>query len=79
MIAFIDENRHRRSADGLVWGVELICAVCQIAPQIYYAAKNREPSARRGLLQVWLTFYVWGCPTREDGCHAQEVSAGVQR
>lgn len=46
MIAFIDENRHRRSVEGLVWGVEPICAVCQIAPQTYYAAKKREPSAR---------------------------------
>lgn len=46
MIAFIDANRHRRTADGLVWGVEPICAVCGIAPQTYHAAKKRPPSAR---------------------------------
>ena len=46
MIAFIDANRHRRTAEGLVWGVEPICAVCGIAPQTYHAAKNRPPSAR---------------------------------
>jgi len=46
VIAFIDANRHRRTADGLVWGVEPICAVCGIAPQTYYAAKSRPPSAR---------------------------------
>lgn len=46
MIAFIDANRHRRTVDGLVWGVEPICAVCRIAPQTYHAAKKRPPSAR---------------------------------
>jgi putative transposase len=43
---FIDQNRHRRTVDDLVWGVEPICAVCQIAPSTYYAAKTRPPSAR---------------------------------
>lgn len=46
VIAFIDANRHRRTAEGLVWGVEPICAVCGIAPQTYHAAKRRPPSAR---------------------------------
>lgn len=46
MIAFIDANRHRRTVDGLVWGVEPICAVCGIAPQTYHAAKKRPLSAR---------------------------------
>jgi putative transposase len=46
VIAFIDAHRDRRTGDGLVWGVEPICAVVQIAPQTYYAAKKRPPSAR---------------------------------
>ena len=45
MIAFIDANRHRDSG-GLVWGVEPICAVVQIAPSTYYAARSRPASAR---------------------------------
>lgn len=45
-MAFIDANRHRRSADGLVWGVEPICRVLQVAPSTYYAARSRRPSAR---------------------------------
>jgi putative transposase len=45
-VAFIDANRHRRTRDGLVWGVEPICAVVQIAPSTYYAARSRAPSAR---------------------------------
>jgi putative transposase len=46
VIAFIDANRHRRTDDGLVWGVEPIAAVCGIAPSTYYAAKARPPSPR---------------------------------
>jgi len=45
-VAFIDEHRHRRSGDGLVWGVEPICVVLQFAPSTYYAARSRPPSAR---------------------------------
>lgn len=45
MIAFIDKHRHRRT-EGLVWGVEPICAQLPIAPQTYYAAKARPRSAR---------------------------------
>ena len=44
-MAFIDANRHRRSA-GLVWGVEPICKVLQVAPSTFHAAKKRPPSAR---------------------------------
>jgi putative transposase len=44
-VAFIDANRERRSG-GLVWGVEPICGVLQVAPSSYYAAKKRPPSAR---------------------------------
>lgn len=45
-MAFIDAHRHRTSADGLVWGVEPICRVLQVAPSTYYAARSRPPSAR---------------------------------
>lgn len=45
MIAFIDANRHRRSA-GLKWGIAPICDVLQMAPSTYHAAKRRPPSAR---------------------------------
>jgi putative transposase len=45
VIAFIDANRHRRSA-GLRWGIVPICAVLQMAPSTYHAAKRRPPSAR---------------------------------
>ena len=45
-MAFIDANRDRRTVDGLVWGVEPICAVVQFAPSTYYAARDRAPSAR---------------------------------
>ena len=43
-MAFIDANRQRRSA-GLVWGVEPICRVLQVAPSTYYGAKaaRRRP------------------------------------
>jgi putative transposase len=44
-VAFIDAHRSRRSA-GLVWGVEPICKVLQVAPSTVYAAKKRPPSAR---------------------------------
>ena len=60
MIRFIDTHRERRSA-GLVWGIEPICGVLQIAPSTYHAAKRRPPSARRlrdaelrpEILRVW--------------------------
>jgi putative transposase len=44
-VAFIDANRGRRSGE-LVWGVEPICRVLQVAPSTYYAAKRRAPSPR---------------------------------
>lgn len=70
MIAFVEENRDRRT-EGLAWGVEPICAVLPIAPQTYYAARRRAPSARQlrdeglepELLRVWETNYaVYGAP-----------------
>jgi len=45
-VRFIEEHRGRRSADGLLWGVEPICDVLQFAPATYYAARNRPPSPR---------------------------------
>ena len=45
MIAFIDANRQRVSGR-LRWGIEPICAVLQIAPSTYHAAKARPLSAR---------------------------------
>lgn len=58
MIAFIDH--HRKD-----YGVEPICAHLPIAPSTYYAAKNREPSARTfadaqlmpEILRVWRDNY----------------------
>lgn len=60
MIAFIDAHRECRSA-GLVWGIEPICTMLQIAPSTYHAAKQRPPSARAvrdaelkpEILRVW--------------------------
>ena len=46
MIRFVDEHKERRTLDGLRWGVEPICEASQFAPQTYYAARNRPPSAR---------------------------------
>ena len=43
---FIEEHRRRRSADGLLWGVEPICSALQFAPATYYAARIRPPSRR---------------------------------
>ena len=45
MIRFIDAHRHEMSG-ALRWGIEPICAVLQIAPSTYHAAKKRPPSAR---------------------------------
>jgi putative transposase len=44
-VAFIDAHRDRRT-EGLVWGVEPICRVLQVAPSTYHAAKSRPPSKR---------------------------------
>lgn len=45
VVAFIDANRHD-IVEGRPLGVELICALLQVAPSTYYAAKNRAPSVR---------------------------------
>lgn len=70
MIRFIEEHKERRT-EGLRWGVEPICAVLQFAPQTYYAARSRPPSARRlrdealapEILRIWEENYrVYGAP-----------------
>ncbi|WKZ83576.1 MAG: IS3 family transposase [Acidimicrobiia bacterium] len=70
MIGFIDAHKGRRT-EGLVWGVEPICAVLPIASQTYYAARSRPASARRlrdealeaEVLRVWEQNYsVYGAP-----------------
>jgi putative transposase len=45
VVAFIDEHRDLQTA-GLVWRVEPICEVLQVAPSTYCAARSRPPSAR---------------------------------
>jgi putative transposase len=45
VIGFVQAHRGRRSA-GLLWGVEPICTVLQVAPSTFYAARRRAPSAR---------------------------------
>ena len=54
--------------------------------------QNRRPAAFEGRLEstlwdtldpnrrfaFWVTSHVWGAAPRKDGCHAQEVPAGVQ-
>lgn len=47
---FIREHKDHRDGDGLVWGVEPICAVltqhgCQIAPSTYYEHVSRSATA----------------------------------
>jgi putative transposase len=39
VIGYIDENKG-------AYGIEPICRELQVAPQTYYAAKSRPPSAR---------------------------------
>jgi putative transposase len=46
VVAFIDAHQDRET-EGLRWGVEPICAVLQVAPSTYYAAKRRPPSRRK--------------------------------
>ena len=43
---FIDDHRSLRTSDGLLWGVEPICQVLEIAPSTYYASRCRPASGR---------------------------------
>jgi putative transposase len=45
-VRFIDDHRSLRTSDGLLWGVEPICQVLEIAPSTYYAARTRPASQR---------------------------------
>ncbi|WP_255461251.1 IS3 family transposase [Glaciihabitans sp. INWT7] len=45
VVTFIDANKDD-VVEGRPLGVEPICALLQVAPSTYYAAKNRAPSAR---------------------------------
>ena len=42
---FVDANKDD-IVEGRKLGVELICRVLQVAPSTYYAARDRNPSAR---------------------------------
>ena len=54
-------------------------AGCAAPPGVYPSARGSLGEIQlEGLLQGWLTSHVWGCPTGEDACHAQEVPTGVQ-
>lgn len=44
-MAFIDANKDD-IVEGRPLGVEPICALLQVAPSTYYAARDRAPSAR---------------------------------
>lgn len=51
IVDFIREHKDHREGDGLVWGVEPMCAVlsehgCQIAPSTYYEHLHRGPTDR---------------------------------
>ena len=46
MIAFVDRYREQRTGS-LKWGVGPICEVLGFAPQTYYTARSRPPSARQ--------------------------------
>jgi putative transposase len=45
-VRFIDDHRSLRTSDGLLWGVEPICKVLEIAPSTYYASRCRPASDR---------------------------------
>jgi transposase-like protein len=59
------DHRNRRT-EGLVWGVEPICGVVQVAPASYYAAKRRPPSAR-AVRDEELRVHIAGCMASTTG------------
>ncbi len=65
-VEFIDENRDE-------FGVEPICAVLQVAPSTYYAAKKRElsPSARavRDAVLMQVLMVLWVTNRKVYGAH----------
>ncbi len=71
---FIEAHADRRSADGLRWGVEPICAVLaghgvKIAPSTYYAHRTRALSRGRCAMRR--------CCPRSGGCTRPRRSAGA--
>jgi putative transposase len=67
-VRFIAEHAGHRVGDGLVWGVEPICAVltqhgCPIAPSTYYEARKAVPSAR-AVRDEWLSVKIAECYRR---------------
>ena len=69
-MAFIDQHKDRRT-DGLVWGVEPMCAVLQFAPSTYYAVKSR-PSSRRALCDAVLKVEVLRVFEENFYCYGME-------
>jgi putative transposase len=65
-VGFIDANRDE-------FGVEPICAVLQVAPSTYYAAKKRElaPSARalRDAVMMQVLLALWVANRKVYGAH----------
>jgi putative transposase len=64
--------------DGLVWGVEPICTVLQVAASTYYAARSRPPSARavRDAVMGPVLLALWIANYRVYGAHKLWKAAG---
>jgi putative transposase len=64
IVGFIDDQRE-------VFGVEPICAVLQVAPSTYYAAKSRPVSARaiRDAAMIPILVAIWMANYRVYGAH----------
>jgi transposase InsO family protein len=63
---------------GLVWGVEPICAVLQVAASTYYAARSRPLSARalRDAVLAPILLALWIANYRVYGAHKLWKAAG---
>jgi putative transposase len=64
MVEYIDRHRDE-------FGVEPICAVLQVAPSTYYAAKGRQPSARalRDAVMMQVLMVLWVANRKVYGAH----------
>jgi putative transposase len=64
MAEYIDRHRDE-------FGVEPICAVLQVAPSTYYAAKGRQPSARalRDAVMMQVLMVLWVANRKVYGAH----------
>ena len=71
MVAYIDAHRDE-------FGVEPICAVLQIAPSTYYAAKSRALSARaaRDAVMMQVLMVLWVTNRKVYGAHKLWKAAG---